>query len=178
MSSRKRQLREDALAYLLEHGLAEFSLRPMAAELGTSARILLFHFKSKEHLLEEVMDELNGHLQASFQKLSEPDKMGTPPLKRFWLWASKPTNLPYLKLLYEAQITASHGTEAQLRHVQQASAHWQAIALRSLSASLGNETMATLCIAIFDGLLIELINTGDRARLTRALDAFIAIAKA
>ena len=33
--------------YVLEHGLNDASLRPMAAALGTSDRMLLYHFKTK-----------------------------------------------------------------------------------------------------------------------------------
>ena len=45
------------------------------------------------------------------------------------------------------------------------------------SESVRSQEMATLCIAVFDGLFLELIVTGDRQRLTRAMDYFIAIAR-
>ena len=35
-------------AYVLEHGLAGLSLRPLAAAAGTSDRMLLYHFASKQ----------------------------------------------------------------------------------------------------------------------------------
>jgi len=35
--------------------------------------------------------------------------------------------------------------------------------------------MATLCGAVFDGLIMELLSTGDLRRTTRALDDFIAL---
>lgn len=178
MSSRKSELRDAALAYLLEHGVANVSLRPMAAQLGTSARILMFHFKSKEGLLQEVLQELHSRLQSSFLRMSSaaPGSRRDAPLKRFWQWATRKQNLQCLRLLYELQIVAVQNPAEYGRYLKKASLDWQAIVFNTLSESVRSDTMSTLCIAVFDGLLLELINTGDRARLTRALDRFIAMA--
>ena len=51
MQNRKDELIESLIAYLLENGLADLSLRPLAAGTGTSARLLIYHFGSKEDLL-------------------------------------------------------------------------------------------------------------------------------
>ena len=176
-SNRKEQLRDAALAYLVEHGLTGVSLRPMAAQLGTSARILIFHFKSKEGLMTEVMEELHARLQASFLKLSESADRGVPPLKRFWLWARDRNIFPYLRLLYESQIVAARNGKQYGRHLKKSSTDWQRLVFQRLSESVRSQELATLCIAVFDGLFLELIVTGDRQRLTRAMDYFIAIAR-
>jgi AcrR family transcriptional regulator len=176
-SNRKEQLRDAALAYLVEHGLTGVSLRPMAAQLGTSARILIFHFKSKEGLMTEVMEELHARLQASFLKLSESPDRSVPPLKRFWLWARDRKNFVYLRLLYESQIAAARDGKQYGRHLKKASTDWQRLVFQRLSESVRSQELATLCIAVFDGLFLELIVTGDRLRLTRAMDYFIAIAR-
>jgi AcrR family transcriptional regulator len=180
MSSRKAQLRDAALAYLLAHGVANVSLRPMAAQLGTSARILMFHFKSKEGLLQDVLQELHSRLQSSFLRMRsvESGVRRLPPLKRFWHWAIRKENFPYLRLLYEVQIVAVQNPAKYRRYLKQVSLDWQAIVFPALSESLRSQEMATLCIAVFDGLLLELMNTGERVRLTRALDHFIAMASA
>jgi AcrR family transcriptional regulator len=177
MSNRKIELRDAALAYLLEHGLANISLRPLAAQLGTSARILMFHFKSKTGLLQEVMEELQSRLKSSFLEIRERGQEG-PQLKRFWLWAIRKKNLAYLRLLYEAQIVAAQNPREYGRYLKKTSRDWQAIAFQSLSEPVRSPAMATLCIAVFDGLMLEMINTGDRARLTAAIDEFIALARA
>lgn len=180
MSSRKRELRDAALAYLLEHGVANVSLRPMAAQVGTSARILMFHFKSKEGLLQEVLQELHSRLQSSFLRMRsvQSDARRVSPLKRFWRWATRRENFPYLRLLYEVQIVAVQNPAEYRRYLKKVSLDWQAIVFQALSESLRSDAMSTLCIAVFDGLLLELMNTGDRPRLTRALDHFISMASA
>jgi AcrR family transcriptional regulator len=178
MSNRKTELRDAALAYLLEHGFASVSLRPMAVELGTSARILMFHFKSKEGLLQEVMEELHSRLQSSFLRLNKSERQGIPPLKRFWLWAIGKRNFAYLRLLYESQIVAAQNPKEYGKYLKKASRDWQSIVLQALSEPLRSTATATLCIAVFDGLMLEMINTGERSRLTHAMDKFIAMAPA
>lgn len=177
VSIRKEELRDAALAYLLEHGLAHVSLRPMAAQIGTSARILIFHFTSKEGLLQEVMEELHRRLQSSFLKISEASDPGIAPLKRFWLWATGRTNFRYLRLLYEAQIVAVQNPKEYRLYLKKASSDWQELVYRNLSDAVRSEAMADLCIAVFDGLFLELMTTGERTRLTRAIDRFISMAK-
>jgi len=179
MSPRKKELQDAALDYLLEHGAAKLSLRPVAAELGTSPRILMFHFKSKEGLLQDVLGELHARLQASFATMasahSGPD--GDAMLKRFWLWAASKKNFRYFRLLYEVQIIAIQNPAEYARYLKKISMDWQAITLKSLSEKMRSEPMATLCLAVFDGLFLELMCTADRPRLTRALDHFISMAR-
>src|SRR5262245_48353337 len=176
MRERKKHWRSAALEYLLEHGIANASLRPMAAALGTSARILMFHFKSKEGLLQEVLEELQLRLQASFVAMAGSGRRGVPPMKRFWLWATRAENYPYLRLLYEAQIVAIQNTAVYGRYLKKSSADWQGSGLQAMSEPYRSGPRATLCIAVFHGLMLELMSTGNRRGTTRALDRFIAIA--
>jgi AcrR family transcriptional regulator len=135
----------------------------------------MFHFKSKEGLLQEVLEELHSRLQSSFLRLSKSRGHRVPPLKRFWLWATGKKRFPYLRLLYEAHIVAAQNPRVYGGYLKKASQDWQTLAFQTLSESLRSEAMATLCIAVFDGLMLEMINTGDRRRLTQAMDKFIAL---
>ena len=67
-SARKRELLEAAYRYVLSNGLAGMSLRPLAKAIGSSPRVLLFLFGSKEGLIRALLarareDEL-GYLEA------------------------------------------------------------------------------------------------------------------
>lgn len=167
------------LNYLFRHGIAKLSLRPLAAKLGTSPRMLMFHFKSKEGLLQETLGELHVRMLRSFRTMASahPGSHPEPLLKRFWLWSASKENLPYLRLLYEMQVIAAQNPAEYGRYLRTMSTDWQAATLQFLSPSDRSEPMATLCIAVFDGLFLELMSTGQRARLTRALDHFIAMAR-
>lgn len=45
-------------AYVLEHGLNTASLRPMAAAVGTSDRMLIYHFGNKAGLIAELLEHM------------------------------------------------------------------------------------------------------------------------
>jgi AcrR family transcriptional regulator len=177
MSSRKSTWLEGALRHLLQHGVANASLRPLAAALGTSPRILMFHFKSKEMLLQEVMREVNVQLQKKLESFSKAQSPASniAPLKQFWEWATSPDHLPYFRLLYEVQIIAVQNPAAYGTCMAKSSSDWRELALESMSQSLKKPLLADLCIAVFDGLMLEFIVTGDRERLTVTLDHFITI---
>lgn len=51
-------LLEGATDYVLEHGLIGLSLRPLAAALGTSDRMLIYHFGSKDALVLAVIESI------------------------------------------------------------------------------------------------------------------------
>ena len=55
MKDRQVRTLDKAADYVLEHGLEGLSLRPLAAALGTSPRMLLYDFESKERLVDEVL---------------------------------------------------------------------------------------------------------------------------
>ncbi len=65
----RRTLDRDALLsdmadHVLEHGLQTASLRPLAASAGTSDRMLLYHFGSKDELIAELVDYLAARMTA------------------------------------------------------------------------------------------------------------------
>ncbi|MBD8880012.1 TetR/AcrR family transcriptional regulator [Rhodanobacter sp. 7MK24] len=178
MQTRKEALVDSIVAYLLEHGLADLSLRPLAAATGTSARLLIYHFESKEGLLAEVLEAMQAQLRRSFSRLLErPPANGhaNPPLKLLWEWAVAPKNFPYLKLLYELQILAVQNPDVYAQYLQRNNANWSELVLALLPAQDRDPAFATLCVAVFDGLFIELMSTGDRKRTTQAIDRFIRI---
>jgi AcrR family transcriptional regulator len=53
--ARRAALTEAATDYVLEHGLIGLSLRPLAAAVGTSDRMLLYHFTDKDDLVASVL---------------------------------------------------------------------------------------------------------------------------
>jgi len=176
MSERKEELLDAAIRYLVDNGLADLSLRPLAARIGTSARLLVFHFKSKEGLIGEVLDEVHARVQASFVEITtarRPPRV--TPMKLFWLWATNKRNLPYLRLMYEVHFIAMQNPRAYARYLQRTSFNWVELIEARLPDEMRTKSTATLCAAVFDGLLMELLSTGDLRRTTRALDDFVAM---
>ena len=54
-SPRKKELLEKSYRYVLRHGLIDMSLRPLAEAIGSSPRVLLFLFGSKDGLVRELL---------------------------------------------------------------------------------------------------------------------------
>ena len=176
MQTRKDELTAALIDYLLTHGLSELSLRPLAAELGTSARLLIYHYGSKEGLLAAAVQAMHAHLRNSLQVLAQAKPAaGSTPLRRFWDWAVAPKNLPHLKLLYELQVLAARNPSTYGPLLQEAAADWLEEVMRILPDDERDAATASLPIAVFDGLFLELMITGDKQRTTRALDRFIEI---
>jgi AcrR family transcriptional regulator len=174
MQTRKEILTDELVAYLLEHGLSDLSLRPLADALGTSARLLIYHFESKEGLLTEVLDTMQTRLRMSFGGMIErrAGQLGRP-LKLFWDWAIADENYPYLKLLYELQILAVQNPAAYGQYLQRNASNWSELIAMALPEAERTPAMVTLLGAVFDGLFLELMSTGDRKRTTQAVQQFI-----
>ncbi|GGJ44601.1 TetR/AcrR family transcriptional regulator [Streptomyces brasiliensis] len=80
-SPRRTELLDACYAYLLEHGLLGLSLRPLAAATGTSPRVLLYLFGSKDGLLRELLARArHEQLTQMARALDEPgtDSPGAP----------------------------------------------------------------------------------------------------
>ena len=69
MATRREELAEAATDYALEHGLIGLSLRPLAAALGTSDRMLLYHFRDKDDLVATILRTSTDRSVASIRAL-------------------------------------------------------------------------------------------------------------
>jgi AcrR family transcriptional regulator len=178
MASRKQQLLEDLIAYFIRHGVADVSLRPMAKEVGTSARLLIFHYRSKEKLLLEVLDEMQTRLQRSLKELlANAGESRSAPLRIFWDWALQEQNFAHLRVLYQLHILAAQDGKTYGKYLKRNSLNWLEVVLAILKPSQRSPVLATLIVAIFDGLLIEVMSSGDRRRATAAIDHFVEMAR-
>ena len=174
MQTRKEILTDELVGYLLVHGLSDLSLRPLAEALGTSARLLIYHFESKEGLLTEVLDSMQTRLRQSFGSMVERRAgRSERPLKLFWDWAITDENYPYFKLLYELQILAVQNPTAYGQYLQRNASNWSDLIATALPEVERTPSMVTLLGAVFDGLFLELMSTGDRKRTTLAVQQFI-----
>lgn len=173
MAPRKQLLRQ-CLAYFLHYGVANLSLRPLAAASGTSARMLVHHFGSKTGLIAAVMEEVRSRLQSSFQKLTSSDRRDSEMLMlAFWHLVTSKANLPYTRLLLEVQVLAIQNPTRYEQYLADTSKTWLRLVERALPSGKNRLATATLCTAVIDGLLLELLSNGDLKRTSRALKLYI-----
>ncbi len=177
MRERRDDLIEKALDDVLEHGLAGLSLRPLAERIGTSARLLVYHFGSKEGLLEALMEALQARTQKAFLEADAHSEMaaGNGVMLTFWKRLTQPANRPHLRLQFEVQALALQHPETFGRYLERSASSWLTLIEASLPPSRDKQAVATLCSAVMDGLLMDYLATGDKRRTTKALDVFTAM---
>lgn len=174
MPDRKQELSHKALAYFLEHGVADITLRPLAAKIGTSARLLVYHFGSKEGLFAAVFSEVELEVQAFFieafrRSSTVSEKRG---LRIFWDAIIKPKNLRLFRLLFEIQVLTLRNPIRYANLLARNSQSWRELIQKVIPQSDRNRGFTTLCVAVVDGLLLELLSSGDRDRTKDAIEVF------
>lgn len=178
---RRTALLDDVVTYLGEHGLANVSLRPMAAELGVSVNSLMHHFGSKDDLVISALRR-SGAIQHDVEQrwLARRPRMSQADLLRaWWRWiTASPRNLAIVRLGIEAAaMEATHdGLPRQVRGEQ--IGLWRShLEDRLVSEGVPPETAvieASLAKAMFTGLVVDLLATGQKSRLTRSLEVGLA----
>ena len=177
---RRTELLNSIVDALLTHGAAEMSLRPLAERVGTSARLLIYHFGSKEQLLADAMAEVRLRIQTSLGAYAAQVRPKTlrDLVMMVWDWAVQPANQPYFRLLFEVDGL----TLFDRVHVSQAagrahSAAWIALIERAADRLPAEgpvfQVHSTLILAALTGLLQEFLSTGDLDRTTAAMSALI-----
>src|SRR5262245_16489643 len=174
-TARRDELLGAAAGYLLRHGVAGMSLRPMASAIGTSARLLIYHFGTKERLLIEAMGVIREGARADVTAMLRAAP-ANPDLGRlvraFWRWCTSARNRPYLRLLFEVHGLALQYPKQYAGYLEGSVGHWIELLTQALAPSLGRRAgaTATLIVGTIDGLLMDYLSTGDLARTTRAID--------
>ena len=110
MSDRRHELAEAATDYVLEHGLLDLSLRPLAAALGTSDRMLLYHFKDKNDLVATVLNVANERSVQGIRAL-RPSRDARQAVLDLWSQVSQPEQARCQRLYVEAAALGVLGAE-------------------------------------------------------------------
>jgi AcrR family transcriptional regulator len=175
---RREALLDEITDYVLAHGLAEMSLRPLAAALGTSPRMLLYHFGSKEQLVTDALAAARTRqAEASRAWLAEqPQLEPAELLRRFWHWQLD-EHEAFLRLFFEVYGLALQDQQRFPAFLERAVTDWlDFIGTLLRQAGLGAaraRTAATAVIAGYRGLLLDVLATNDRARTRRALNLLL-----
>jgi AcrR family transcriptional regulator len=171
---------ERAYEYVLEHGLGDLSLRPLAAGIGSSPRVLLFLFGSKEELVRALLARARVDELALLQRALENEGLSDLPtlVRTTWEWLVAEQHRPLLTLWLEAyarSLVESDGPWSDFGHD---TVHdW----LEVLAAARTSRPPArrpgasdrTLALAVLRGALLDLLATGDIERTTAAVQRYL-----
>jgi len=176
----RARLRERAADYVLSHGLADLTLRPLARALKTNARMLVYHFGSREGLMREVLGCIREREDARIQAWFQAGKRArTLPQFLRWLWRRQATTRrrPALRVLFELYALALRNPQKYPGVLEDPLSHWQKVIGRTGISGKLNAVEATLLLASTRGLLLDFCATGDSARVERAIDALAEFVK-
>ena len=176
------QARERLLAAAVEQamrgGIADLSLRELAAAIGTSHRMLLYHFGSREGLLIAVARAVE-----EAQRAAEPGWGITPAeARRGWQHFSDPKLWPQERLFFELYSHALLGRPGTEGFLETAVEPWITYIAAQLAEAGADQATARadarLGVAITRGLLLDLLATGDREGATEAFERYLQYAEA
>jgi AcrR family transcriptional regulator len=167
-SRRRTELLDRLLDYSATHGLSDASLRPLAAAVGSSPRMLLYFFGSKEGLVREVhrharqvqLDLLADTLHDSASRADA--------VRALWQWISDPAHDAVTRFFFESYARSLHDRDGAWAGFGESSVReWLPQIGRAVG---GSEAEATATLAVLRGLLLDLLATGDTERVQRAFE--------
>jgi AcrR family transcriptional regulator len=167
----RQRLLDACTDHALEHGLPD-RLTPLAAAAGTSARMLLYHFGTRDALLRAVLRHARQRQLDTFGDLLHvrEDEPYTTTLARVWAVMTGPQGRPYLRMFGQLRDSTEQQLWPDFRRA--ATTDWLA-PLEAGLRSIGRPELATLVLAVIRGLLLDLDATGDTARADRAFADFL-----
>jgi AcrR family transcriptional regulator len=178
---RREALLDDVVHYLAAHGLANVSLRPMAKALDVSVNALVHHFGAKDDLIIAALRRAEAvQVAVEAQWLERRPQLNQAELLRaWWRWINaSPHNLALVRLGIEAASLDATVTGLPKRVRGDQIGVWREnIEQRLIDEGVPHATVtieASLAKAMFTGLVVDLLATGQRARLTRALEVGLA----
>lgn len=175
-SPARAQLLERVIAAVAASGLADQSLRELAATIGTSHRMLLYHFGTREGLLAAIVQRIEADQRASMARLAALATSPTDLVRRQWAELTDPAVLPFVALFFEATALALHrrpGTEGFLDSL---TSSWINEA-EPLARRVGIEfdpVELRLGVAVLRGLLLDAVASRDSTAPTAALERYLA----
>jgi AcrR family transcriptional regulator len=175
-SARQDELLELAFQYVLVHGLADMSLRPLAKAIGSSPRVLLFLYGSKDNLIRALLDRARSDELAAVAAFRETDSPADliDSARQVWHWLADQGHRHLLGLW----------VEAYARSLVDPAGPWAGFAAQTVQDWLGllasrqpprrrgqaSAAERTAVLAVLRGAMLDLLATGDVARTSRAVD--------
>lgn len=176
-SSRER-LMQSAIEHVIKNGMGDFSVRGVATAIGTSHRVLSYHFGSREEFLREIMNSLEKkHAEELVAIENRSDFDADDALLRTWDYFTQPSIFPYTRVAMELVVWGMRETPGGATQYSGLGKAWSEPLLefsrRSGVPPEQAEMDAHIALAMLRGLLFEFAATGDRDGPRAVLAEFV-----
>jgi AcrR family transcriptional regulator len=177
-SARQAQLLELAYRYVVEHGLADMSLRPLATAIGSSPRVLLYLFGSKDGLVRALLKRARVDELTLLSELHLPNTHQSVALdtvaREIWTWLANERHRALLTLWVEAYARSLVDPKGPWAGFARATVDDWLELLAAAQPSAERDTASgraqrTLVLAVLRGALLDLLATGDVKRTSAAV---------
>ena len=167
---RRQALLDAIVREVAKGGIGDRSLRDVAAAVGTSHRMLLHHFGSREELLVAIVEQVERRQMTLMRELP-----GDPVDAIAAMWASvrRPELRPFERLFFECYARGVQGEQPFDRMLPAAVHSW----LEDDAARAYDPATMRLGLAVMRGLLLDLVATEDRDGVDAAAAAFVELVR-
>ena len=168
--SPRETLLEGAIDYVAHNGITDLSLRRLASALGTSHRMLIHHFGSKEGLWVAIVHEVERRQRAILADMvPAADAPVEEAMRAWWRHISDPSLWPNERLFFELYGQAIAGPAPHRRDARRDHRRLDRARRRDQHGlwALARQRRcahARLGIAVTRGLLLDLVATRDVSR--------------
>jgi len=173
---RRQELLDAVVTELQRGGIGDRSLRDIAAVIGTSHRMLIHHFGSRDGLFTDVVRRVEEDQRRFLETLDAPPEQMALAM---WQRLSDPQLWPAERLFFECYARASRGEEPYASLLPGLVDDWldRVVALGHAGDSTdpGSRARVRLSLALVRGLLLDLVGTEDREGVDAAFEQYRAL---
>ena len=172
--SRRAALLERVVDYVREHGVGALSLRPLAKAVGSSPRVLLYYFGSKEELIVEALRAMRDRQKVEFARINEfGGGSSTSACKAVWDVMSSPPGIHAFGTFVDIYALALRDPSKLPGFLESTIESWlsfgEAGRLEEGYTLAQSRAISTVIIAGFRGFMLDLTATGDTERVRAAV---------
>jgi AcrR family transcriptional regulator len=171
-SRRRTELLAKLLEYSATHGLSDVSLRPLAGAVGSSPRMLLYFFGSKEELVRAVHQHARRRQLDLLAETLQGHADRAETMRALWAWVSDPAHHNVVRFFFESYARSLHDRDGAWSGFGETSVReWLPPIRRAVGCT---EREASMLLALVRGLLLDLLATGDTKRVDAAFEMALA----
>lgn len=173
-TDKRAELLRGIVSYLETNGLADLSLAPMAAELGTSKRMLLYYFGSRENLVHEAIAYSRPHVADLFGPAQDLTALREAATRLWQAITAGPQQRP-IRILFQL-LSLAPTQPGQYHSLAEEAVHAMVDPIAQAYRKLGTddpEARATLLVSGLRGLCQDRMITGDTERTDTAAELLI-----
>jgi AcrR family transcriptional regulator len=161
---RRQELLDAVVKECAAHGIGDRSLRDIAAAVGTSHRMLLHHFGSRDEFLMAIVEEVERRQTSLLRELpTEP----AAAIAAMWADLRRPELRPFECLFFECYARGVQGEQPFARMLPGAVDAWLT------DDGTTDPALVRLGLAVMRGLLLDLVATDDLRAVDDAARAFV-----